>query len=47
MTTDVVLQYSPEIKEDVDDLNKKRKEKLRLLDKDPNEALDKMTEMAE
>ena len=26
MTTDVVLQYSPEIKEDVDDLDKKRKE---------------------
>gem|GEM_PF-2012881 len=47
MTTQTILQHSPNIQENIDDLNAKRKEKLDLLNKDPNEALDKMTALAE
>jgi hypothetical protein len=47
ITKDVLLQYNPDIKEDIDDINKERKEKIDLLATDQGKALDKMINNAE
>ena len=42
ITKDDILTYNESIKEDVEDINKLRKEKIELLEKDKTKALDKM-----